>query len=49
MAVAYLQEAAKKWPEQMQQVITEKVPFKDFGRVLHQHSNEEIKVVVDWQ
>jgi len=48
MAVEYLQAAARKWPEQMQQVITEKVPFKDFGRVLHQHSNEEIKVVVDW-
>jgi threonine dehydrogenase-like Zn-dependent dehydrogenase len=48
MAVDYLKAAVEKWPEQMQQVITEKVPYKDFDKVLHQHSNEEIKVVVDW-
>jgi threonine dehydrogenase-like Zn-dependent dehydrogenase len=48
MAVDYLKAAAEKWPEQMKQVITEKVPFRDFAKVLHQHSNEEIKVVVDW-
>lgn len=48
MAVDYLRAAVAKWPEQMKQVITEKVPYKDFEKVLHQHSNEEIKVVVDW-
>ncbi|MDB5022097.1 MAG: alcohol dehydrogenase [Pedobacter sp.] len=48
MAVDYLKAAVDTWPEQMKQVITEKVPYKDFGKILHQHSNEEIKVVVDW-
>jgi threonine dehydrogenase-like Zn-dependent dehydrogenase len=48
MAVDYLMAAVEKWPEQMKQVITEKVPYKDFEKVLHQHSDEEIKVVVDW-
>jgi threonine dehydrogenase-like Zn-dependent dehydrogenase len=48
MAVDFLKDAVEKWPEQMKQVITEKVPYKDFDKVLHQHSDEEIKVVVDW-
>lgn len=48
MAVDYLTAAADKWPEQIRQVITEKVPYNDFGKVLHEHSEEEIKAVVDW-
>jgi threonine dehydrogenase-like Zn-dependent dehydrogenase len=49
MAVDYLREAAEKWPEQMKQLITEKVPYQNFNKVLHHHSDGEIKVVVDWQ
>jgi hypothetical protein len=29
-------------------VITEKIPVKNFEQALHQHTAEEIKVVVDW-
>jgi threonine dehydrogenase-like Zn-dependent dehydrogenase len=48
MAVDYLKAAVAQWPEEVKQLITEKVPFKDFSKVLHKHTNDEIKVVVDW-
>ena len=38
----------KQWPEQIQQVITEKVAYTDFETALHHHSMDEIKVVVEW-
>lgn len=48
MAVNDLKASYEKWPEAMQQVITERVPFTDFETALHHHSVNEIKVVVDW-
>ncbi len=48
MAVEDLVACYGKWPEQIQQVITEKVPYNDFREALHHHSVDEIKVVVDW-
>lgn len=48
MAVDYLKAAVQQWPEELGQLITEKVAFKDFNKVLHKHTDNEIKVVVDW-
>jgi threonine dehydrogenase-like Zn-dependent dehydrogenase len=48
MAVEDLQACYEKWPDQIQQVITEKVPYGDFETALHHHSMDEIKVVVEW-
>ncbi len=48
MAVDDLKAAYAKWPAAMQQVITERIPYKDFETALHHHSVNEIKVVVDW-
>jgi threonine dehydrogenase-like Zn-dependent dehydrogenase len=48
MAVEDLAACYEKWPEQILQVITEKIPYSNFGQALHQHSVDEIKVVVDW-
>jgi threonine dehydrogenase-like Zn-dependent dehydrogenase len=48
MAVDYLKAAVQQWPNEIAQVVTEKVPYKNFDKVLHQHTNDEIKVVVDW-
>lgn len=48
MAVEDLQACYEKWPDQIGQVITEKVPYGDFETALHHHSMDEIKVVVEW-
>ena len=47
-AVDDLAACYKQWPEQIQQVITEKVAYTDFETALHHHSMDEIKVVVEW-
>jgi len=49
MAVNDLAASLEKWPDAINAIITEKVPFKDFDRALHQHNEDEIKVVVEWQ
>lgn len=48
MAVDDLHAALQKWPDTIKTVITEKIPYQQFDRALHQHSANEIKVVVDW-
>ena len=48
MAVADLEASQLRWPEAIEQVITQKVPYTDFGSALHSQGPEEIKVVVDW-
>ena len=49
MAVHNLQESLIKWPKAIKAVITEKIPFTNFGQSLYQHSPGEIKVVVEWK
>lgn len=48
MAVDDLYGSHIKWPEAINRIITERVPFKDFDKALHQHSVDEIKVVIEW-
>ena len=48
MAVDDLYACLQKWPEQIKAVITEKIPYQQYDKALHQHSADEIKVVVDW-
>jgi threonine dehydrogenase-like Zn-dependent dehydrogenase len=48
MAVADLQASYVRWPEAINQVITEKIPFTDFLSAFHHHDENEIKVVIDW-
>jgi glucose 1-dehydrogenase len=48
MAVSDLHACLQNWPEQIKAVITEKIPYQQYDRALHQHSADEIKVVVDW-
>lgn len=48
LAVDALQASKVNWPSVIEQVITERVPFKDFQAALQHHSADEIKVVVDW-
>ena len=48
MAVDDLEACLHKWPQAIKAIITEKVPFAQFDRALHQHSDNEIKVVVEW-
>lgn len=48
MAVDDLHSCLQQWPESIKAVITEKIPYRQFGKALHQHSADEIKVVVDW-
>lgn len=48
MAVDDLYGCHQKWPEAMSRIITERVPYKNFEKALHQHSEDEIKVVVQW-
>ncbi|HEY1163998.1 MAG TPA: glucose 1-dehydrogenase [Chitinophaga sp.] len=47
-AVDYLLESKKKWPEAIEQVITERLPVSRFEEALDRHDANEIKVVIDW-
>lgn len=49
MAVADLHGSFQKWPSAISKVITERIPFEKFEKALHEHSQNEIKVVVDWE
>jgi hypothetical protein len=49
MAVDDLGACLQKWPDAIKAVITEKIPFQQFDAALHNHSADEIKVVVDWE
>jgi len=48
MAVDDLHACLQKWPESIKAVITEKIPYQQYEKALHQHSADEIKVVVEW-
>lgn len=48
MAVADLKASFQKWPGAIKPMITEKLPFEQFDEALHNHSADEIKVVVHW-
>lgn len=48
MAVDDLYGCHQKWPEAMSRIITERVPYTSFDKALHEHSVDEIKVVVEW-
>lgn len=48
MAVDDLNACLQRWPDAIKAVITEKIPYRQFDKALHQHSANEIKVVVDW-
>lgn len=49
MAVADLHGSFKKWPGAIRKVITKRIPFEKFEKALHEHSQNEIKVIVDWE
>ena len=48
IAVADLEASMQQWPDAIQSIITSKIPFTQFEKALHQHSPNDIKVVVDW-
>ena len=48
MAVDDLQSCMQQWPQEIKAVITERIPYQQFDKALHDHSADEIKVVVDW-
>ncbi|MFL5740299.1 MAG: glucose 1-dehydrogenase [Flavisolibacter sp.] len=48
MAVDDLKACLQKWPDAIEAIITERIPYRDFDKALHQHSADEIKVVVEW-
>ncbi len=48
IAVADLEACFQRWPQVIEQVITERISYHEFDKALHQHSVEEIKVVVEW-
>jgi threonine dehydrogenase-like Zn-dependent dehydrogenase len=49
MAVEDLKRARQVWGDTIDKVITQVVPYTKFEEVLHEHSPDEIKVVVDWE
>lgn len=48
-AIDDLAKAEKKWPHLMEKLITHKVPYKDFAKVLFKHEPDEIKAVISWE
>lgn len=48
MAVADLQASLEKWPGTLEKLITKVVPVSEFDAVLHEHSPDQIKSVIQW-
>lgn len=48
MAVDDLHACLQNWPEAIKAVITERISYQQYNKALHQHSADEIKVVVEW-
>lgn len=48
IAVDDLYACLQKWPDAIKATITGKIPYQQYNKALHQHSADEIKVVVDW-
>lgn len=48
-AVDYLGQSLKTWPDAIQSVITHRAPYHEFKKVLHQHTQEEIKAIISWR
>ena len=49
MAVADLKGSFDQWPGAINKIITERVSFEKFEKALHNHTQNEIKVIVDWE
>lgn len=49
IAVKDLEASLKKWPDQINSIITEKYSYTQFDKALHNHSADEIKVVISWE
>lgn len=47
-AVNYLVKAKQQWPEAVDKIITHRYPFGKYDDALHNHGEDEIKVVIDW-
>ncbi|MBK0402644.1 glucose 1-dehydrogenase [Adhaeribacter sp. BT258] len=48
MAVEMLEQSYRKWPDVVNKLLTARIPFTDFKTALHQHDENEIKVVIEW-
>lgn len=48
MAVDVLAHAQLRWGDHIDQLLTHRRPYTDFANVLHHHTAEEIKVVLEW-
>lgn len=44
-----LEEGYKKWPDALNKLISQKFSFKQFDKALTGHSENEIKVVIEWE
>lgn len=40
--------ASQKWPGVVEKMITQRFPYKDFQQAFGKHTQDEIKVVIDW-
>lgn len=49
MAVDALAHAHLRWGDHIEKLITDRHPYTDFDAVLHTHTADEIKVVLEWQ
>ncbi len=48
MAVSDLQASLERWPGTLEKLITKVVPVTDFDTVLHEHTPDQIKSVIQW-
>ncbi len=47
-AVNDLQQSRQVWGNLIDKVITDRLPYTDFEKALTQHSDDEIKTVLEW-
>lgn len=47
-AVNDLKDGLSQWKETVAKIISHKIPYQDFKKVLQNHSSDEIKVIINW-
>lgn len=49
MAVRDLEAAKNKWGNAINSIITKKISYTEYDKALHEHSGNDIKVVINWE
>ena len=49
LAVDDLTQARLRWGDHIEKLITHRYPYTEYEKAFHEHSDDEIKSVVEWK